>query len=128
MAGKTKAPAVAAAQTREEVEGLIETMGNLQRHRKRLQLDYADQAAALKAAAEAAVAPIDDEVASLIARIQGWCAAHRAEITHEGKVKFADFTTGKVTWRTRPPKVTMALATPRPERGTQRPTTVAQAG
>ncbi|ELU7122231.1 host-nuclease inhibitor Gam family protein, partial [Escherichia coli] len=39
--------------------------------------------------------------------IQTWCEAHRDELTGNGKVKFANLTTGEVQWRNRPPSVSI---------------------
>lgn len=104
---KTKTMAAPAAQSKEEAESLIARMGDLQRDRARAQADYGDAAARLKADAEAKVQPLDEEIESIRARVQGWCEANRNSLTQGGKVKFGLFTTGKVQWRSLPPKVTI---------------------
>ena len=45
--------------------------------------------------------------AELQSGIQTWCEAHRDELTGNGKVKFANLTTGEVQWRNRPPSVSI---------------------
>lgn len=46
-------------------------------------------------------------MAELQSGIQTWCEAHRDELTGNGKVKFANLTTGEVQWRNRPPSVSI---------------------
>lgn len=104
---KIKTLATPAAQSKEETERLIARMGDLQRERSRMQADYGDRAAELKALAESDVAPIDAEIEDIQTRVQGWCEANRNSITQGGKVKFANFATGGVSWRALPPKVTI---------------------
>ena len=104
---KAKTQARNAAQSREEVEQLIRSMGDHQRELARIQADYGDKAAELKADAEAKAAPIKAAIEELTCRVQGWCEANRAALTQGGKVKFAEFTTGEVKWRSLPPKVTI---------------------
>lgn len=104
---KIKAEARNAAQSREEVETLIAAMGDRQRELARLQADYGDKAAVLKADYEAKAQEIGAVIQEQVTRIQGWCEANRNDLTQDGKVKFADFATGKVQWRSLPPKVTI---------------------
>lgn len=42
--------------------------------------------------------------------IQTYCEAHRNNLTNDCKVKYHDFGTGRITWRSRPPKVTIRAA------------------
>lgn len=102
---KTKALATPAAQSKEETEQLIARMGDQQRQRQRIQADYGDKAARLKEGVEQEVQPIDVEIEDIMVRVQGWCEANRNSITQGGKVKFANFATGEVKWRSLPPKV-----------------------
>ncbi|MCX1853849.1 host-nuclease inhibitor Gam family protein, partial [Escherichia coli] len=39
--------------------------------------------------------------------VQGWCEANRDELTNGGKVKTANLVTGDVSWRVRPPSVSI---------------------
>ena len=107
MAAKTKARATPAAQSQQEAEADIARLGDIQRELARIQADYGDEAASLKAAAEESAAPLKIEAEALQVRVQGWCEANRNTLTKGGKVKFADLTTGKVQWRNLPPKVTI---------------------
>lgn len=56
---------------------------------------------------EDALAPLAAELAEHEAGLQAWCEARRMELTGDGKVKFHDFGTGRVSWRLRPAKVTI---------------------
>jgi len=37
--------------------------------------------------------------------VQAWCEANRAQLTQDGKVKYANLASGEIKWRMRPPKV-----------------------
>lgn len=56
---------------------------------------------------EEALAPLSAELAEQEAGLQAWCEVNRATLTADGKVKFHDFGTGRISWRLRPPKVTL---------------------
>ncbi|HAG1869157.1 TPA: host-nuclease inhibitor protein Gam, partial [Salmonella enterica] len=45
------------------------------------------------------------DIDTLSKGVQGWCEAHRDELTQNGKTKTASLITGKVEWRNRPPSV-----------------------
>jgi phage host-nuclease inhibitor protein Gam len=102
---KAKTKAAPVAQSREEVVELIGRIGELGRQVTRLEADYGDQAAELKSRHEALVEPVAAAMADAQARVQGWCEAHRDELTKAGKVKFARFPTGEVKWRAAPPSI-----------------------
>lgn len=104
---KTKAPAAPAAQTREEVDQLIGRLGEIQRELQRQDADLGDVVAKAKQLAEERALPLKDELARAEAQVQGWCEANRTELTREGRTKTAEFTTGKISWRARPPKVSL---------------------
>jgi phage host-nuclease inhibitor protein Gam len=42
------------------------------------------------------------------AGLEAWCEAHRAELTAGGRAKSCELGTGRVGWRSRPPKVRLA--------------------
>jgi len=66
-----------------------------------------DEIATIKQRYEEQAKPLGDDIRQLSQGVQVWCEANREAITQGGKVKFATLTTGKVNWRTRPPKVTL---------------------
>ena len=50
---------------------------------------------------------LTERIETLQKGVQTYCEAHRSELTNEGKVKTANFVTGEVQWRQRPPSVTV---------------------
>lgn len=104
---KTKSVAAPAAQSREEVESLIESIGIQQRELQRQEADLGDRLAEAKRDAETRALPLKESIADAQDRISRWCEANRAELTKGGKTKTVEFTTGAVSWRLRPPRVTV---------------------
>lgn len=94
-------------QTRDEVVSNIKTIGDVQREITRLETEMNDEIGVIT---ERYAAPVDDlkrRLTTLQGGVQGWCEAHRAELTDNNKVKFANLVTGEVQWRCRPPSVTV---------------------
>ncbi|MGZ2403338.1 host-nuclease inhibitor Gam family protein [Rhizobium ruizarguesonis] len=56
---------------------------------------------------EADTAEIVAELAEHERGVQAWCESNRLVLTNDGKVKFHDFGTGRINWRSRPPKVSL---------------------
>lgn len=50
---------------------------------------------------------LKEQLATLQDGVQGYCEAHRLELTDGGKVKTANLITGEVQWRQRPPSVSV---------------------
>ena len=48
-----------------------------------------------------------DTIERLSKGLQTWCEAHRDELTKDGKAKTHRFAAGTVSWRARPPKVSI---------------------
>ncbi len=94
-------------QSREEAAEYIAEIGRLQRNRGRIEAAMNDEIATIKQRYEEQAKPLGDDIRQLSQGVQVWCEANREAITQGGKVKFATLTTGKVNWRTRPPKVTL---------------------
>ncbi|PLX97297.1 MAG: host-nuclease inhibitor protein Gam, partial [Desulfuromonas sp.] len=76
-------------------------------NRGRIEAAMNDEIATIKQRYEEQAKPLGDDIRQLSQGVQVWCEANREAITQGGKVKFATLTTGKVNWRTRPPKVTL---------------------
>jgi phage host-nuclease inhibitor protein Gam len=108
-AKKTKAPAVAVRvpQDQAEAAAAVARIGELNRQVARLEADMNDEIATLKTAAEAKSVPLKAQVRALSDGVQVWAEANRRAITDGDKVKFADLGTGKVSWRQRPPGVSI---------------------
>lgn len=103
---KSKAPAIRieVPQSRDEVASAILRIGNLQRERVRTETEMNDELALLKARYETTAEPMKLEIIALTEGVNIWCAANRADLTQNGKVKFHNFATGEVRWRITPPK------------------------
>ena len=107
---RLKTAAAAAPQTRDAVAADIRTIGDLQRQITRITADMNDAIAAITAQHQPELDRLGGDVKRLQVGVQAWCEAHRAEITNDNKVKFANFLTGEVTWRQRPPSVKITKA------------------
>ncbi|HUO23671.1 MAG TPA: host-nuclease inhibitor Gam family protein [Caulobacteraceae bacterium] len=103
---KAKAPAAPAAQSRAEAERLVARIGELQRELKRRDADLGDELAAVKERHQSAALPLQAELELAQSQVQGWCEANRSALTGD-KTKTVQLATGKVFWRTRPPRVTV---------------------
>jgi phage host-nuclease inhibitor protein Gam len=106
---KQKVPALnlPVPQSREEAAKSLARLGVLSRECARLEADMNDTIAKAKESAESSAAPKRQESNALLRGLQTWCDAHRNELTGEGKTKTADLGTGTVSWRHRPPKVSL---------------------
>lgn len=81
----------------------IRQLGDLQRQQARLAADMNDRIAAITAEFQPKVEALQPAIERLFSGVQTWCEAHRAELTDNHKVKFANLITGEVTWRIAPP-------------------------
>ena len=104
--GKAKAAAalVPVPLTREEAAAAVARIGEIEA-RVAARKALADEA--VRAAGEAYARDVEQLLAELKdtrAGLQAWCEAHRAELT-SGERKSADLGTGRVGWRSRPPRV-----------------------
>ena len=104
---KTKAAAFPVPQSRDEAVEAIARIGVLQRERERIQTRMNDELAVLKEKFEEEARPHADEIHRLTEGVRLWCEVHRQELTHGGKVKHANMSSGEVKWRMRPAKVTL---------------------
>lgn len=96
---------IEAVQTQTEAAEQIRTIGDLQRERSRLEATMNDSIAELKEQYAKEAAPINAEIEELSLSVQGFCEANRAHLTNGNKVKSADFVTGIIKWRQKPPSV-----------------------
>lgn len=94
-------------QTRDDVASDIRRIGDLTRERLRLTTEMNDRIAAITAEYQPAIEAGDAETETLRAGVQSWCEAHRDELTRAGRVKTANLITGEVSWRQRPPSVSV---------------------
>ncbi len=104
---RIKAAAVEVAQSRDDVAAGIKAIGDCQRRIARLQADMNDAIAEVTARYQPGIDAEKGSLDGLQQSVQGWCEAHRDELTQGGKVKTAQFVTGEVAWRIRPPSVSV---------------------
>ncbi len=101
---KTKATAYA-PQSQNDCAADIKKLGDLQRDFARLTADMNDEIAAITKRFQPKLEACTERIETLQQGVQTYCEAHRQDLTNEGKVKTANFITGEVQWRQRPPSV-----------------------
>lgn len=94
-------------QSRDEVVDAIRKLGERIRAVQAINAEKDNKAAQIAHEADAKTAPIIEEIDALKAGIQVFCEANRQALTENGKVKNYNFGTGKVWWRTNPPRCTI---------------------
>lgn len=100
-----KTAAARVPQSKDEVAADIKSIGDLQRERQALVSVMNEALANITAEAQPHIEELDQKIAALQGGVQSWCEANRDALTSGGKVKTADFITGTVSWRQRPPSV-----------------------
>lgn len=103
---KTEAAAVTLSNPH-EVDAAIAQIGAAQRARDELQTAMNAELAAIKERYEAQAAPHGAVIAELGEAVRIWCEAHRTALTRDGRSKTARFGAGEVSWRLRPPRVSV---------------------
>jgi phage host-nuclease inhibitor protein Gam len=103
---KTKAQ-VYVPQSRDEAAADIRKIGDLQRSLTRASTEMNDAIASITQNFQPRMDAIREQLVTLQEGVQGYCEAHRLELTDGGKVKTANLITGEVQWRQRPPSVSV---------------------
>ncbi|AKH36877.1 MULTISPECIES: host-nuclease inhibitor Gam family protein [Nitrosomonas] len=103
---KTKAQAYV-PQTRDEAAADIRKIGDLQRQLIRATTEMNDAIAHITQNFQPRLDAISAQLKTLQEGVQGYCEAHRLELTDGSKVKTANLITGEVQWRQRPPSVSI---------------------
>ena len=101
---KIKAAAVAAPGSREAAEGVLKTIGELQREITRRETALNDEIAALKARYQQEVTPLNEQIEAEFQGLHAWAEASKADLL-TGRAKSLKMATGELGWRTNPPKV-----------------------
>lgn len=94
-------------QTKGDAAADIRKIGDLQRELLRSNTEMNDAIAVIAHNFQPRLDAINEQLKILQEGVQGYCEAHRSELTDGGKVKTANFVTGEVQWRKRPPSVTL---------------------
>lgn len=107
MATRQKAKALPfVCQSKEQTMEAIRALGDTQRELTRIETEMNDAIAAITSARKEEVDAHKTRINSLIQGIQTWCEANRAALCEKGG-KSANLITGEVTWRQRPPSVSI---------------------
>ncbi|GBL46252.1 putative host-nuclease inhibitor protein [Sulfuriferula multivorans] len=94
-------------QSQDDCAADIRRIGDLSRELLRGTTAMNDEIAAITERYQPLLDTLKTQIEPLQAGVQTWCEAHRMELTRDGKVKSANFTTGEVQWRSRPPSVSV---------------------
>lgn len=105
---RTKAPAltVNVPQSKEMAAQQLHQLGIVMREHTRLTTELNDQIAALTQDAQPRLEKLQTQAQRLQSGLQTWCEANRAMLLADGG-KTANLITGEVSWRIRPPSVTV---------------------
>ena len=103
---RIKAATLEAPQTLEQTQSWIKELGDTQREHARVSAALNDQIAALTEEHKPALNALTDRIKELQQGVQTWCEAHRAELTAGGG-KTVNLITGEVSWRQRPPSISV---------------------
>lgn len=103
---KASALTIGAPHNREEADKLIYALGELQRDRIDLGNAMNEALAAVKLEHEDQAKPINEKISATMASLQAYCEANRAALCPR-ESKTVKFGNGEVSWRRRPPKVTL---------------------
>lgn len=105
---KSSAQAIAVPQSKADVQRDIKALGDAQRELVRTETFINDELAKITKALAPRIEALRMQITGLQSGVQTWCEAHRLEIC--GKGKSANLITGEVSWRVRPPSVTVRKA------------------
>jgi len=92
---------------REEVNAAIAEIGAAQRKRDLITTAMNDELAAVRARYEEQALPHAAVIKELGHAVQVWCEGNRTDLTREGRTKTAKFAAGEISWRVRPPRVSV---------------------
>ncbi|MBS3954085.1 MAG: host-nuclease inhibitor Gam family protein [Methylomicrobium sp.] len=107
MAKKHKAQAVGyVCQDKEQTQLAIKLLGDTQRELTRIETELNDEIASITDRRKTQINALKTRIDSLLNGIQTWCEANRAELCKDGG-KTANLITGEVSWRQRPPSVSI---------------------
>lgn len=103
---KTPAAAVPVPQSKADCAIYIKNLGDVQRDFERQRAEMNDAIANITKAHQPALEALTLRLQNLQSGIQTWCEANRATLI-DGASKTANLITGEVSWRQRPPSVSV---------------------
>lgn len=104
---KTPASNLLVPQSQAEAASCLARIGELSRRQTRIETELNDATSRLTETAQSQIEPLREELVRLTAGLQVWADANRAALTGNGRTKTADLGTGLISWRLRPPRVTV---------------------
>ena len=106
---KTRAVAAAVPQSKTDCAAHIRSLGDAQREFARQRAEMNDAIAAITQHHQPTLQTLAERVDTLQMGIQTWCEANRVALCGEGDRlgKTANLVTGEVSWRQRPPSVSV---------------------
>lgn len=104
---KTRSSNLPVPQSDAEAREAIRELGDCNRAIVRLQSEMNDKIAAIQEEYGAKSEPLSERATALTEGIRNFCEANRDRLTNGGKVKFHRFSTGEISWRLLPAKVTV---------------------
>lgn len=104
---KTNAANLPIPQDDSEARSAIREIGELSRDTLRLEAELNDKIARLQEEYGEMVSPIRGMIDAKQEGLKMYCEVNRDRLTAGGKVKFHKFSTGEVSWRLRPAKVSI---------------------
>lgn len=110
MATRIKSKTIAAVpQSKNDCAESIRSIGDLQREFERNRAAMNDAIAAITQEHQPLLAALSERIQALQTGVQAWCEAHRVDLCGENDKlgKTANLVTGEVSWRIRPPSVTV---------------------
>lgn len=110
MATRIKSKTIAAVpQSKDDCAASIRKIGDLQREFERHRAGMNDEIAAITQAHQPILSDLCARIEALQGGVQAWCEAHRVDLCGAGDKlgKTANFVTGEVSWRIRPPSVSI---------------------
>lgn len=103
---KTKAQTYV-PQNKDDAAADIRKIGDIQRETLRTTTEMNDAIAVITHNYQPRLDALGEQIKTLQEGVQGYCEAHRDELTDGGRVKTASLITGEVQWRQRPPSVSV---------------------
>lgn len=103
---RLKRAEVPVPQNHAEASGALMLVGVHQRARQRIETEMNERMAALKQDYEKRAAPHRKAIESHIQGLRIWCEEHREELLTDD-IKTYRFASGEVSWRIRPPRVSV---------------------
>lgn len=104
---RLKGEAVGMPQSKEEVILSIKEVGDIQREIARTEAAMNDEIGRITQIFAPTIEEKYEQLKVLQVGIQAWCEVNRDNLTQGGKTKTVNFTTGEVSWRSRPDSVSI---------------------